>query len=77
MEDELTIDTPKGDMMGWPGALVMCPTQLVQGRQVTVDPLGHPAEPTMGRASRWKVGKSKMVNGQKVCPFSCPDFFVE
>jgi hypothetical protein len=57
--------------------MILCPTQLVSGCQATVDPLGHPAQPVMCRASHCKLGRTRIVNGQKICSFSCPDFFVE
>jgi len=59
-----------------PDRMILCPTQKISGCDVTVDPLGKPAQPVMCQASHCRVGRPKIVDGRKVCSFSCPNYIV-
>jgi hypothetical protein len=57
--------------------MILCPTARISGCQVVVDPLGTVVQPVMCPASRCRVDRPKIVNGQKVCTFTCPEFFID
>lgn len=60
-----------------PEKMILCPTAKISGCQVVVDPLGNIVQPVMCPASRCRVDRPKIVNGQKVCTFTCPEFFID
>lgn len=59
-----------------PDRMILCPTQKISRCDVTVDPLGQPARPVMCQYSHCRVGRPKIVDGRKVCSFSCPNYIV-
>ena len=54
---------------------ISCPDQIISGCQVFTDPLGNAISPVSCPISHCKVFKPKMIDGKKVCPFNCPEFF--
>jgi hypothetical protein len=55
--------------------VISCPDQIVSGCEIFTDPLGTPISPISCPVSHCKVFKPKIVDGKKVCPFNCPEFF--
>jgi hypothetical protein len=57
--------------------VIICPIEKVQGCDVTVDPLGNPSAPVKCAFSHCRVGQPRIIDGRKVCSFTCPDYFVD
>lgn len=56
--------------------LIMCPSQKEAGCHKIIDPLGRPAEEVLCPKSHCKV-RFQVVDGQKICKFSCPDYIID
>lgn len=57
--------------------IILCPTEKVRGCDLTVDPLGQPVPPVRCSFSHCRVGRPRIVEGRKICSFTCPDYFVD
>ncbi|HEY5777910.1 MAG TPA: hypothetical protein VIT00_04185 [Terrimicrobiaceae bacterium] len=57
--------------------MILCPTQKIEGCQVIVNPEGRPAKPVKCLRSHCRTDEPKIVDGKKVCSFSCPQYYIE